>query len=130
MHSLCSPNDRRSPVSHPSTDAAYVEKDRDGRDAGMCRPARARLADAPESGLGSLGDAGSALARKVEVDGHLLLLGREEARGQSDPERDARDAHRAADQSRCSSRTRPEGSIADSAHGQEVIAGGISRAVE
>jgi len=75
--------------------------------------------------LGSVSDAGSALAGKAEAYGHLLLLGPAD-RGFFQTPSEMPGAL-----------TEPlfitdpfEGSIADSAHGQQVIAGGIVRAIE
>jgi N-acetylmuramoyl-L-alanine amidase len=79
----------------------------------------------PDSGLGSVSDTGSALAGKAEAYGHLLLL------GPADPGFFSTPSEMPGALVEPLFITDPfEGSIADSAHGQEVIAGGIARAVE
>jgi N-acetylmuramoyl-L-alanine amidase len=79
----------------------------------------------PDTALGSVSVAGSALAAEAQAYGHLLLLG-PAARGFFSTPSEMPGAL-----------IEPlfitdpfEGSIADSAHGQAVIAGGIARAVE
>ncbi len=79
----------------------------------------------PDAELGSLSDAGSALAREAEAYGHLLLL------GPADPGFFSTPSEMPGALIEPLFITDPfEGSIADSAHGQEVIAGGIAQAVE
>jgi N-acetylmuramoyl-L-alanine amidase len=79
----------------------------------------------PDTELGSVSDAGSALAAKAEEYGHLLLL------GPADPGFFSTPSEMPGALIEPLFITDPfEGSIADSAHGQEVIAGGIARAVE
>ncbi|MGO9899764.1 MAG: N-acetylmuramoyl-L-alanine amidase family protein [Solirubrobacteraceae bacterium] len=79
----------------------------------------------PDTELGSLSDAGSALAAKAEAYGHLLLL------GPADPGFFSTPSEMPGALIEPLFITDPfEGSIADSAHRQEVIAGGIARAVE
>jgi N-acetylmuramoyl-L-alanine amidase len=79
----------------------------------------------PDTGLGSISDAGSALAREAEAYGHLLLL------GPADPGFFSTPSKMPGALIEPLFITDPfEGSIADSAHGQEVIAGGIAQAVE
>jgi N-acetylmuramoyl-L-alanine amidase len=79
----------------------------------------------PDSGLGSISDAGSALAREAEAYGHLLLL------GPADPGFFSTPSEMPGALIEPLFITDPfEGSIADSVGGQEVIAGAIARAVE
>jgi N-acetylmuramoyl-L-alanine amidase len=78
-----------------------------------------------DTGLGSVSDAGSALAREAEAYGHLLLL------GPADPGFFSTPSEMPGALIEPLFITDPfEGSIADSARGREVIAGGIARAVE
>ncbi len=79
----------------------------------------------PDSGLGSVSDVGSALAGKAEAYGHLLLL------GPADPGFFSTPSEMPGALIEPLFITDPfEGSIADSAHGQHVIASGIARAVK
>ena len=79
----------------------------------------------PDTGLGSVSDAGSALAGKAEAYGHLLLL------GPADPGFFSTPSEMPGALIEPLFITDPfEASIADSTHGQQVIAGGIARAVE
>jgi N-acetylmuramoyl-L-alanine amidase len=79
----------------------------------------------PDTELGSVSDAGSALAGKAEAYGHLLLL------GPADPGFFSTPSEMPGALIEPLFITDPfEGSIADTAHGQDVIAGGIARAVE
>jgi len=79
----------------------------------------------PDTGLGSVSDPGSALAGKAEAYGHLLLL------GPADPGFFSTPSEMPGALIEPLFITDPfEGSIADSAHGQDVIASGIARAVE
>jgi hypothetical protein len=79
----------------------------------------------PDTELGSVSAAGSAFAGKAEANGHLLLL------GPADPGFFSTPSEMPGALIEPLFITDPfEGSIADSAHGQEVIAGGIARAVE
>ncbi len=79
----------------------------------------------PDAELGSLSDAGSALAAKAEAYGHLLLL------GPADPGFFSTPSEMPGALIEPLFITDPfEGSIADSAQGQEVIAGAIAQAVE
>jgi N-acetylmuramoyl-L-alanine amidase len=79
----------------------------------------------PDGGLGSVSDPGSALAAKAEAYGHLLLL------GPADPGFFSTPSQMPGALIEPLFITDPfEGSIANSARGQEVIAGGIARAVQ
>ena len=79
----------------------------------------------PDTGLGSVSDPGSALAAKAEAYGHLLLL------GPVDPGFFSTPSEMPGALIEPLFITDPfESSIADSTHGQEVIAGAIVRAVE
>jgi N-acetylmuramoyl-L-alanine amidase len=79
----------------------------------------------PDTGLGSVSDPGSALASKAEAYGQLLLL------GPSDPGFFSTPSQMPGPLIEPLFITDPfEGGVADSAHGQEVIARGIARAVE
>jgi N-acetylmuramoyl-L-alanine amidase len=78
-----------------------------------------------DTGLGSVSDPGSALASQAESYGHLLLL------GPADPGFFSTPSQMPGALIEPLFITDPfEGSIAVSAHGQEVIAHGIARAVE
>ncbi|HTX08835.1 MAG TPA: N-acetylmuramoyl-L-alanine amidase [Solirubrobacteraceae bacterium] len=79
----------------------------------------------PDTGLGSVSDPGTSLASKAEAYGHLLLL------GPADPGFFSTPSEMPGALIEPLFITDPfEGSIADSAHGQEVIAQGITKAVE
>jgi N-acetylmuramoyl-L-alanine amidase len=78
-----------------------------------------------DTGLGSVSVAGSALARQAEAYGHLMLL------GPADPGFFSTPSEMPGALIEPLFITDPfEGSIANSARGQAVIAGGIARAVE
>ncbi len=79
----------------------------------------------PDTGLGSISDTRSALAGEAKAYGHLLLL------GPADPGFFSTPSEMPGALIEPLFITDPfDGSIADSARGQAVIAGGIVRAVE
>jgi hypothetical protein len=79
----------------------------------------------PDTGLGSTSAAGSALATEAEAYGHLLLLGPADSGFFTTPSQMPGTLIEPLFIT-----DRFEGSIADSAQGQEVIAGGIAQAVK